>query len=186
VPGPGAADAGALEDRGRGPLIEALNKAEHAANLSRYLPGPVARIVAAQGLQVLSHGRRQEAAVLFADIVGFTRLAERLPPEAIGQMRTEIRQLQREAIEHAGGIIDQFIGDAVMAVFGVPEPDPRAASAALEAAAALEERIAAWMTTGFEVASRQSVWGSGFTMVRCLRVPSATPCGWNLPRWTTQ
>jgi adenylate cyclase len=130
--------------RSRRLLIEALSKAEHAANLSRYLPEPVARIVAAQGLQALSHGRRQEAAVLFADIVGFTRLAERLPPEAIGQMLTEIRRLQREAIEQAGGVVDKFIGDAVMAVFGVPEPDPRAVSAALEAAAALEQRMAAW------------------------------------------
>src|SRR5215204_1081270 len=91
-----------------------------------------------------SRGRRQEAAVLFADIVGFTKLAERLAPEAIGQILTLVRQLQREAIEQAGGVVDKFIGDAVMAVFGVPEPDPRAALAALKAAAAIEQHVAAW------------------------------------------
>ena len=133
-----------LVARSRRLLIEALSEAEHAINLSRYLPEPVARLVADQGLEVLSRGRRQEAAVLFADIMGFTRLAESLPPEAIGQILTQIRQLQREAIEQAGGIVDKFIGDAVMAVFGVPEPDPRAAVAALAAAAAIEQRMAAW------------------------------------------
>jgi adenylate cyclase len=133
-----------LVARSRRLLIEALSEAEHATNLSRYLPEPVARLVADQGLEVLSRGRHQEAAVLFADIMGFTRLAERLPPEAIGQILTQIRQLQREAIEQAGGVVDKFIGDAVMAVFGVPEPDPRAAIAALEAAAAIEQRMAAW------------------------------------------
>jgi adenylate cyclase len=133
-----------LVARSRRLLIEALSEAEHATNLSRYLPEPVARIVADQGLQVLSRGRRQEAAVLFADIVGFTNLAERLPPEAIGQILTLIRQLQREAIEQAGGVVDKFIGDAVMAVFGVPEPDPHAALAALKAAAAIEQRMVAW------------------------------------------
>ncbi len=133
-----------LVARSRRLLIEALSEAEHTTNLSRYLPEPVARIVADQGLQALSRGRRQEATVLFADIVDFTKLAERLPPEAIGQLLTLIRQLQREAIEQAGGIVDKFIGDAVMAVFGVPEPDPRAALAALRAAAAIEQHMAAW------------------------------------------
>lgn len=133
-----------LVARSRRLLIEALSEAEYATNLSRYLPEPVARIVADQGLQALSRGRRQEAAVLFADIVGFTKLAERLPPEAIGQILTLVRQLQREAIEQAGGVVDKFIGDAVMAVFGVPEPDPRAALAALKAAAAIEQHMAAW------------------------------------------
>jgi adenylate cyclase len=133
-----------LVARSRRLLIEALSEAEHATNLSRYLPEPVARIVADQGLQVLSRGRRQEAAVLFADIVGFTKLAEHLPPEAIGEILTQIRRLQREAIEQAGGVVDKFIGDAVMAVFGVPEPDPRAALMALKAATAIEQRMAAW------------------------------------------
>jgi adenylate cyclase len=72
-----------LVARSRRLLIEALSEAEHATNLSRYLPEPVARLFADQGLEVLSRGRHQEAAVLFADIMGFTRLAERLPPEAI-------------------------------------------------------------------------------------------------------
>ena len=130
--------------RGRRLLIDGLSEAEHVTNLSRYLPGPVARLVAAQGLDALSRGRRQQAAVLFADIVGFTAISERLPPEAVGEILTEIRQLQREAIEGAGGIVDKFVGDAVMGVFGVPEPDALAPRRALDAAAAIERGMAQW------------------------------------------
>mgnify|MGYP005840124237 CR=1 FL=1 len=130
--------------RARHGLATALAETERVANLSRYLPQPVAALVAAQGVSALSRGRRQPAAVLFADIVGCTALAERLPPEQIGHLLTEIRSLQRQVIEEAGGIVDKFIGDAVMAVFGIPEPDPAAARRALAVAAALQERLVAW------------------------------------------
>lgn len=130
--------------RARATLASALAEAERSANLSRYLPRPVAALVAAQGIGALSRGRRQSAAVLFADIVGFTALAERMAPDEVGRLLTEVRLLQRRAIEDAGGIVDKFIGDAVMAVFGIPEPDPEAPRRALAAAAALQERLADW------------------------------------------
>ncbi len=133
--------------RARETLASGLAEAERSANLSRYLPRPVAALVAAQGVAALSRGRRQLAAVLFADIVGFTALAERVTPEQVGRLLTEIRALQRQAIEGAGGIVDKFIGDAVMAVFGIPEPDPDAPRRALAAAAALQQRLAAWNST---------------------------------------
>ncbi|MFO1070930.1 MAG: adenylate/guanylate cyclase domain-containing protein [Geminicoccaceae bacterium] len=130
--------------RGRRLLTAAVSIAERAANLSRYLPPRVADLVAAQGVEALSRGRQQPAAVLFADIVGFTAMAEAMPPDQVGRLLTAIRTLQREAIEGAGGIVDKFIGDAVMGVFGVPEPDPRAAARALAAAATLRQQLARW------------------------------------------
>jgi adenylate cyclase len=130
--------------RGRRMLVEAVSVGERAANLSRYLPQPVADLVARQGIDALSRGRSQEAAVLFADIVGFTAMTERMAPEQVGHLLTELRAQQREMIEQAGGIVDKFIGDAVMAVFGVPEPHPAAAAQALQAADAIRSRLAAW------------------------------------------
>jgi adenylate cyclase len=130
--------------RGRRLLVEAVSVGERAANLSRYLPPPVADLVAEQGIEALSRGRSQDAAVLFADIVGFTTLTEQMPPEEVGSLLTELRSQQLQAVEQAGGIVDKFIGDAVMAVFGVPEPDPAAASRALEAAASIRQSLAAW------------------------------------------
>ena len=130
--------------RARRLLIEAVSVGERAANLSRYLPKPVADLVARDGIEALSRGRSQPAAVLFADIVGFTTLTEHMVPEAVGHLLTELRSHQREAVEQAGGIVDKFIGDAVMAVFGVPEPHPDAARRALDAAGRMRDRLAAW------------------------------------------
>ena len=130
--------------RGRRLLTAAVSVAERAANLSRYLPPRVADLVAVEGVAALSRGRLQPAAVLFADIVGFTAMAEGMPPDEVGRLLTAIRTLQREAVEGAGGIVDKFIGDAVMGVFGVPEPDPHAAARALAAALALQHRLVHW------------------------------------------
>jgi adenylate cyclase len=130
--------------RGRRLLTAAVSVAERAANLSRYLPPRVADLVAVEGVAALSRGRLQPAAVLFADIVGFTAMAEGMPPDDVGRLLTAIRTLQREAVEGAGGIVDKFIGDAVMGVFGVPEPDPHAAARALAAALALQHRLVHW------------------------------------------
>jgi adenylate cyclase len=147
--------------RARETLASAVAEAERSANLSRYLPRPVAELVATQGIGALSRGRRQSAAVLFADIVGFTALAERMPPEQVGRLLTEVRTLQRRAIEDTGGIVDKFIGDAVMAVFGIPEPDPAAPRRALAAAAALQERLAAWNSARVAVGEPPIEVGAG-------------------------
>lgn len=130
--------------RARRLLGEAIAVTERSANLSRYLPRPVAALVAAEGTAALGAGRMQPAAVLFADIVGFTKLSSRLAPEAVGLLLTEIRNLQRRAIEDAGGFVDKFMGDGVMAVFGVPRPGGNDALNAIRAAEAMQEALARW------------------------------------------
>jgi adenylate cyclase len=108
------------------------------------LPGAIARTVATEGAGALGRGRIQNAAVLFADIEGFTGLAARTEPEAIGRLLTEIRVIQRRIVEAHGGIVDKFMGDAVMAAFGVPEAGPDDARRALDAAIAMGEALDAW------------------------------------------
>ncbi|MGH9170787.1 MAG: adenylate/guanylate cyclase domain-containing protein [Acidimicrobiales bacterium] len=78
---------------------------------------------------------RKLATVLFADVVGFTSLAERTDHEIVARMvDTAFRQLGELVAEH-GGIVDKFMGDSVMAVFGVPvahdDDAERAVAAAL-------------------------------------------------------
>src|SRR5581483_3547433 len=78
---------------------------------------------------------RKVVSVLFADLVGFTSRAERLDPEDVRALLAPYWQHLRDELEHFGGTVEKFIGDAVMALFGAPvahEDDPeRAVRAAL-------------------------------------------------------
>ena len=63
---------------------------------------------------------RKTVSVLFADVVGSTELGERLDPESVRALMTRYFAIARSVIERHGGTVEKFIGDAVMAVFGVP------------------------------------------------------------------
>jgi adenylate cyclase len=87
---------------------------------------------------------RRPVTILFADLVGFSTLAEHLDPEELRALMTEtFADLTRE-VEVRGGVVEKFIGDAVMAVFGAPtahEDDPdRAVEAAVGMLDAVERR----------------------------------------------
>jgi class 3 adenylate cyclase/tetratricopeptide (TPR) repeat protein len=86
---------------------------------------------------------RKTVTVLFADVSGFTSLSERLDPESLQQLMTRYFDAMRRIIGRHGGKVEKLIGDAIMAVFGVPvvhEDDAlRAARAALEMEDALDE-----------------------------------------------
>ncbi|HEV7665651.1 MAG TPA: adenylate/guanylate cyclase domain-containing protein, partial [Chloroflexota bacterium] len=86
-------------------------------------------------------GDLRPVTILFADIRGFTRLSEVLPPEKLVAAINGCFEALDEAIERYGGEVDKFLGDAVMAIFGAPlahDDDPRrAVLAALDMHAAL-------------------------------------------------
>ena len=86
--------------------------------------------------------RRKTVTVLFCDVIGSTALGERLDPESLRRVLARYFDVAREAVGRHGGVVEKFIGDAVMAVFGVPqvhEDDAlRAVRAAEELRGALE------------------------------------------------
>ncbi|MBI2000211.1 MAG: AAA family ATPase [candidate division NC10 bacterium] len=85
---------------------------------------------------------RRPVTVLFADLSGFTALGERLDPEEIRGLQSDLFQELASAIDRYGGFVEKFAGDAVMAVFGAPvahEDDPERA---IRAALAMHERMA--------------------------------------------
>jgi class 3 adenylate cyclase/tetratricopeptide (TPR) repeat protein len=90
-----------------------------------------------------THGVRKTVTVLFSDVAGSTALGERLDPEATRRVLGRYFDEARTVIERHGGAVEKFMGDAVMAVFGIPtvhEDDAlRAVRAADELRAALEE-----------------------------------------------
>ncbi len=86
-------------------------------------------------------GERKLVTVLFADVTGSTTLGERLDPERLREVLETFFAAMREEIEAEGGTVEKFIGDAVMAAFGVPvahEDDP---ARALRAAARMLTRL---------------------------------------------
>lgn len=87
-------------------------------------------------------GERRMVTVLFADVIGFTSICERLDPEQVRSLMNDCLGGVAAVIQQEGGYIDKFIGDAVMALFGAPvahEDDPRRAC---RAALAMQEFLA--------------------------------------------
>ncbi|MEJ3744715.1 adenylate/guanylate cyclase domain-containing protein [Actinomycetes bacterium KLBMP 9797] len=87
---------------------------------------------------------RRTITVLFVDLKGFTQMAESLDPEDLHSLQTDYFSAAREVIRRYGGVVEKYIGDAVMAVFGVPvetEHDGyRAVFAGLELQRELDDR----------------------------------------------
>jgi class 3 adenylate cyclase/tetratricopeptide (TPR) repeat protein len=85
---------------------------------------------------------RKTVTVLFADVTGSTALGERLDPESLRRVMSRYFEEMRGVIERHGGTVEKFIGDAVMAIFGVPRLHEDDALRALRAASEMGERLA--------------------------------------------
>ena len=65
-------------------------------------------------------GERKECTILFTDVRGFTSLSEKLPPEQITDLMNKTLTIQANAVKKYGGMVDKYIGDAMMAIFNAP------------------------------------------------------------------
>jgi len=99
---------------------------------------------AAQGVERTSEAERRRATVLFADISGFTTLSERLDPADAYDAVTGCLRLLHATAEKYGGTVDKYLGDAVMAVFGVPVAIEDAPAAAVNAAIEMRREVRAY------------------------------------------
>jgi adenylate cyclase len=118
------------------------------SRLERYHSPALLEEVLRQGVAGDDQGIRRlqsaEATVLFADLVGFTAFAEDSPPEHVAELLNAFLNLSVEAIFAAGGTLDKFIGDCVMAFFGAPMPQADHAERAVRAAVEIQRSLAAW------------------------------------------
>jgi len=87
-------------------------------------------------------GEEREVTILFADLRGFTTLSEQLPAPALLALLNRYLDRMSAEIERQGGVIDKYIGDAIMALFGAPVAQGNAAGRALAAALAMERALA--------------------------------------------
>jgi class 3 adenylate cyclase len=86
---------------------------------------------------------RKTVTVLFCDATSSTALGERIDPESLRALMTRYFDVMREVIEFHGGVVEKFIGDAVMAVFGVPAVHEDDALRACRAGLEIRSRLAA-------------------------------------------
>lgn len=98
----------------------------------RFATAEVAQDLAESGFAL--GGRRVRASVMFADIRGFTTLVETQSPEETIELLNSYYTLMFDAISGQGGVVNQMIGDGLMALFGAPLPMPDTALAAVRAA----------------------------------------------------
>ena len=103
-------------------------------DLGRYLPSEIVDRVVAREQDMGLGGSKRPITVLFADVVGFTPLTERLAPEDTVKLLNELFTLLTEIVFRHGGTLDKFMGDSVMAVFGAPTSQEDHATRALSCA----------------------------------------------------
>jgi len=113
------------------------------STMSRYMDPGIADRMLAAGAEVLG-GKSVVCTVLFSDIRGFTTLTEQLGAQGTVSLLNEYFTLMVECIQREEGMLDKFIGDAVMAAFGIPESHEDDADRAMRAAIAMIRTLTEW------------------------------------------
>lgn len=121
---------------------EQMAELVRTGELKRFLPHQVAEGLLAGQLSSSEGFERRKLTLVFADMVGFTDLADTLDPEELSEVVNQyLREMTAVAVSY-GGTLDNYIGDGLMIIFGAPEPaeEPLQALAAIQAAFGMKAR----------------------------------------------
>jgi adenylate cyclase len=130
--------------QGRGLLDRAVRETTLRLNLTRYLPRELAPILSEDGFSSLRAGRRVRAVLLFVDIRDSSMLAEGMDAARLAVFISAFRRrVMRAAAEH-GGIVDKFVGDGALLLFGVPAESESDAARALACGRTLVALVERW------------------------------------------
>jgi len=138
-----AAGLALLVRRSRILVAERAEAERERSNLARYFSPKVVDVLAERD-EPLGRVRRQAVGVLFADLVGFTTLAEDMTPEEVMAMLRAFHGRMEDEVFRHGGCLEKFIGDALLATFGVPDVGSRDATDTLACARGMLAALAAW------------------------------------------
>jgi adenylate cyclase len=123
-------------------MVEGLREREQLRDLfGRQVGEDVARQALDRGITL--GGEELEVAVLFIDLVGSTELAHDRPPAEVVELLNEFFKVVVDVVDHEGGSVNKFVGDAALCVFGAPLPHDDAAGGALRSARSIRERLVA-------------------------------------------
>jgi adenylate cyclase len=124
-------------------LLKQAEISRERGNLARHFPPNIVEQIAAQD-QPFDQVRSQSVAVMFADIVGFTHMAEQQTPEEVVAMLREYHQHMESAVFNNHGTLDKFLGDGIMASFGTPEPSLEDAANSVRCATEMLASVEKW------------------------------------------
>ncbi len=118
-------EIGFLIDAFNGMADTLVEKHQVESVFSRFVSPSVARQVLANLEHVKLGGEHVEATALFADIVGFTSLSEKLPPNEVAELLNDYFTHISMASRYYRGTVDKYMGDCAMLIFGAPDHDPQ-------------------------------------------------------------
>jgi adenylate cyclase len=152
--------------QGRALLERAVRETTLRTNLTRYLPQELAPILSEAAIAGLRSGRRVRAALVFVDIRGSSGLAETMDPGRLAIFVSSFRRRVMSAARLHGGVVDKFLGDGALLLFGVPDEAGDDAARALACARTLQTLIGRWNAKrGFDPPVRIGIgihWGEVF------------------------
>ncbi len=131
--------------RARRQLIRSVAESQAAADLSRFFAPEIAQqIVRADDMVKPGEGILRPAAIVFVDIRNFTPMSRRVGPAETVALLSEYQAIVVPAVQENGGSIDKYLGDGIMATFGVAVPSDTFAADALAALIEIQRGMAAW------------------------------------------
>ncbi|HEY0024118.1 MAG TPA: adenylate/guanylate cyclase domain-containing protein [Longimicrobium sp.] len=131
-----------------GTLAAAFNEMTHGLMLKERYRGVLDKVVSREVADELLKGEirlggeTRDVTSLFADVRGFTSLAEGMDPERVIGLLNELVGRMGAAVEAEGGVVDKFLGDGLMAIFGAPGVQPGHALHAVRAAVRMRDAVA--------------------------------------------
>jgi adenylate cyclase len=123
-----------------GLVADSLQRRHFKRSFERYVSPEVAKQILANAASL--GGVRVEVTILISDLRGFTTLSEKMEPVQVAGHLNEYLEAMTGAIFRHQGMVNDFVGDSIIAVFGAPVPDPKHAMHAVQSAVAMDEELA--------------------------------------------